>query len=98
MESLQYEMFSDETLDELKTGKLKDRDQSGKLTERELIIIKMRFGIDMPNQQSLTLDQIGKIFGLTKERVRQLETRGMRKMRNNSDMQKLRHLVIGDVT
>jgi RNA polymerase primary sigma factor len=98
MESLQYEMFSDETLDELKTGKLKDRDQSGKLTERELIIIKMRFGIDMPNQQSLTLDQIGKIFGLTKERVRQLETRGMRKMRNNADMQKLRHLVIGDVT
>ena len=96
-DQLEFELFPDETIDEFKTGILKERDQSGKLSERELVIIKMRFGIDMPNQEQFTLDQIGKIFNLTKERVRQLEARGLRKLRNNPEMQKLKHLVIGDV-
>jgi DNA-directed RNA polymerase sigma subunit (sigma70/sigma32) len=93
----QYEVFSDETLKELETGRLsKDSYQSGNVTERELIIVKMRFGIDMPNEEGWTLSAIGKLFGISKERVRQIEARGMRKMRNNPEMQKLKHLVTGD--
>lgn len=93
----QYEMFPDETEGELKTGHLEFRGQSGKMTERELVIVKMRYGVDMPNEQALTLEQIGKIYNLTKQRVEQIEARAMRKLRKNPEMRKLRHLVIGDV-
>jgi len=98
MAQLQYEMFPDETEGELETGHLDFRGQSGKITERELVVIKMRYGVDMPNEQALTLAQIGKIYNLTKQRVEQIEARAMRKLRNNPEMLKLRHLVIGDVT
>ena len=93
----QYEIFPEEKECELKTGHLEFRGQSGKMTERELVVIKMRYGVDMPNEQALTLEQIGKIYNLTKQRVEQIEARAMRKLRKNPEMRKLRHLVIGDV-
>ena len=68
--------------------------QSDKMTERELLILKMRFGIDMPNQETWTLHQIAKLFGISYERVRQIEVRALKKLRNNPDMQELKHLVI----
>ena len=68
--------------------------QSDKMTERELLILKMRFGIDMPNQETWTLHQIAKLFGISYERVRQIEARALKKLRNNPDMQELRHLVV----
>ncbi len=68
--------------------------QSDKMTERELLILKMRFGIDMPNQESWTLHQIAKLFNISYERVRQIEVRALKKLRNNPDMLELRHLVI----
>ena len=68
--------------------------QSDKMTERELLILKMRFGIDMPNQETWTLHQIAKVFNISYERVRQIEARALIKLGNNPDMQKLRHLVI----
>ena len=58
--------------------------------------MKMRFGVDMPNQEGWTLHQIAQLFGITRERVRQLEARALRKMRNNPDVQKLRSLIIGE--
>ena len=64
------------------------------MTERELLILKMRFGIDMPNQESWTLHQIAKLFNISYERVRQIEVRALKKLRNNPDMLELRHLVI----
>ena len=70
--------------------------QSDKMTERELLISKMRFGIDMPNQETWTLHQIAKLFNISYERVRQIEVRALKKLRNNPDMQELRHLVIDD--
>ena len=70
--------------------------QSDKMTERELLILKMRFGIDMPNQETWTLHQIAKLFNISYERVRQIEVRALKKLRNNPDMQELRHLVIDD--
>ena len=68
--------------------------QSDKMTERELLILKMRFGIDMPNQDTWTLHQIAKIFNISYERVRQIEVRALKKLRNNPDMKELRHLII----
>ena len=70
--------------------------QLDKMTERELLILKMRFGIDMPNQETWTLHQIAKLFNISYERVRQIEARALKKLRNNPDMQELRHLVIED--
>ena len=68
--------------------------QSDKMTERELLILKMRFGIDMPNQDTWTLHQIAKIFNISYERVRQIEAQALKKLRNNRDMKELRHLII----
>ena len=68
--------------------------QSDKMTERELLILKMRFGIDMPNQDTWTLHQIAKIFNISYERVRQIEAKALKKLRNNRDMKELRHLII----
>ena len=74
--------------------KSKDVDQSHRMTERELLILKMRFGIDMPNQNTWTLHQIAKIFNISYERVRQIEARALKKLRNNGDMKELRHLIM----
>ncbi len=96
MQTEQFELFDDETIEELQNGKLKIREHSGKLTERELTIIKMRFGIDMPNEEGWTLHQISLLYGITRERVRQLEARALRKMRKNPEVQKLKSLIIGE--
>jgi RNA polymerase primary sigma factor len=58
------------------------------LTAQEALVIRMRMGLD--DGQTKTLDQIGKIFDLTRERIRQLEERALRKMRHPSRSQKLR--------
>ena len=68
--------------------------RSDRMTDRELLILKMRFGIDMPNQDTWTLHQIAKLFNISHERVRQIESRALQKLRNNPDMHELRHLVI----
>ena len=51
------------------------------LTERESDIIKMFFGI---GYQEMTLEEIGDKFGLTRERVRQIKEKAIRRLRNNS--------------
>ena len=68
--------------------------QSDKMTERELLILKMRFGIDMPENDTWTLHQIAKIFNISYERVRQIEAQALKKLRNSRDMKELRHLII----
>jgi RNA polymerase primary sigma factor len=52
------------------------------LSERERKIIEMYFGLD---GYSLTLEQIGDEYGLTKERVRQIKEKAVRKLKNNCD-------------
>ena len=74
------------------TGKVSR--QSKILTQREFLILKMRFGIDMPNEETWTLHQIAKIFKISHERVRQIEHQALQKLRDNPDMHELRHLVI----
>ena len=48
------------------------------LTLREEIILRMRYGIDFP--ESHTLEEVGKIFSLTKERIRQIEAKALRRL------------------
>ena len=58
-----------------------DRALDSMLAEREREIIKMFFGI---GTQEMTLEEIGDKFGLTRERVRQIKEKAIRKLRNNS--------------
>lgn len=58
------------------------------LTDREQIVIRLRFGLD--NEDQMTLEQVGKIFGVTRERVRQIEAKALRKLRQPSRSGKLR--------
>ena len=52
------------------------------LTEREAKVLKMRFGIDMPTDH--TLEEVGKQFDVTRERIRQIEAKALRKLRHPS--------------
>ena len=54
------------------------------LKEREQTVIKMRFGLE--NFAKTTLEDIGKLFGVTKECIRQTEMRALNKLRNNLSM------------
>jgi RNA polymerase primary sigma factor len=58
------------------------------LTPREEQVLRMRFGIDAPGDQ--TLEDVGKNFELTRERIRQIETKALRKLRLPSFHRKLK--------
>ena len=58
------------------------------LDEREQSVIRLRYGLD--DGQPHTLDQIGKRFGLSRERVRQIEREVMSKLRQGERAEKLR--------
>jgi RNA polymerase sigma factor (sigma-70 family) len=58
------------------------------LTPREERIIKMRFGIEDGNEH--TLEEVGQVFALTRERIRQIEAKALRKLRHPSCSRKLR--------
>ena len=58
------------------------------LTEREAKVLKMRFGIDMPTDH--TLEEVGKQFDVTRERIRQIEAKALRKLRHPSRSRKLK--------
>ncbi|PIN87741.1 hypothetical protein COV12_02240 [Candidatus Woesearchaeota archaeon CG10_big_fil_rev_8_21_14_0_10_32_24] len=53
------------------------------LKERERLILRLRFGID--NDQNYTLEEVGKKFNLTRERIRQLETKALNRLREGSN-------------
>ncbi len=54
------------------------------LTPKERGVMKLRFGI--PGGSSKTLDEVGKAYNLTRERIRQIETTSLRKLRSNKDI------------
>jgi RNA polymerase primary sigma factor len=60
----------------------------GTLSEREAGVISMRFGLS--DGQPKTLDEIGKVYGVTRERIRQIESKTMSKLRHPSRSQVLR--------
>ncbi len=61
------------------------------LTEREAKIIKLRFGLNNDNPK--TLDEVGLIFQLTRERVRQIEAKALEKLRHPTRSSRLRYYV-----
>jgi RNA polymerase primary sigma factor len=58
------------------------------LTPREAKVLRMRFGIDMSSDH--TLDEVGKQFDVTRERIRQIEAKALRKLKHPSRSEKLR--------
>lgn len=58
------------------------------LTEREQQVLRMRFGLD--NGHPLTLEQVGKHFDVTRERIRQIEAKAIRKLKHPSRIRKLK--------
>jgi RNA polymerase primary sigma factor len=50
------------------------------LDERERRVLELRFGIGTPHEEQMSLEQIGRELGLTRERIRQLEASGMRRL------------------
>jgi RNA polymerase primary sigma factor len=63
-------------------------DVLGTLSERERQVLAMRFGLD--DGRSRTLEEVGKAFGVTRERIRQIEAKALRKLRHPSRSKKLK--------
>ncbi|MDD2893993.1 MAG: sigma-70 family RNA polymerase sigma factor, partial [Halothiobacillaceae bacterium] len=64
------------------------RDVMASLTPREAKVLRMRFGIDMNTDH--TLEEVGKQFDVTRERIRQIEAKALRKLRHPSRSELLR--------
>ncbi|WP_458526752.1 RNA polymerase sigma factor RpoD [Onishia taeanensis] len=64
------------------------RNVLGGLTAREAKVLRMRFGIDMNTDH--TLEEVGKQFDVTRERIRQIEAKALRKLRHPSRSESLR--------
>ena len=62
------------------------------LTEREEKVLRLRFGLD--DGQCRTLEEVGQIFGVTRERIRQVEAKALRKLRHPSRSRKLKDFLI----
>ena len=68
-----------EKIDELLTG----------LNDQEQKVLRMRFGLD--DDDPKPLEEIGKVFGVTRERIRQIEAKAIRKLRHPSRLKQLKN-------
>ncbi|MED5238495.1 MAG: RNA polymerase sigma factor RpoD [Pseudomonadota bacterium] len=71
------------------------REVLANLTAREAKVLRMRFGIDMNTDH--TLEEVGKQFDVTRERIRQIEAKALRKLRHPSRSEHLRSFLDGDL-
>jgi len=63
----------------------------GTLSDRERRVVEMRFGLD--DGRRYTLDEVGQQFGVTRERVRQIENKALRKLRHPRYSRRLREYI-----
>jgi RNA polymerase primary sigma factor len=64
------------------------------LNDRERAVMRLRFGLD--DGQARTLEEVGKEFGVTRERIRQIESKTLAKLRHPQRSQKLRDYLDGE--
>lgn len=76
-EAAAYELLKEQLEDVLDT-----------LTEREENVLRLRFGLD--DGRTRTLEEVGKVFGVTRERIRQIEAKALRKLRHPSRSKRLK--------
>jgi len=57
------------------------------LSDREARVLKLRFGLE--GNKQMTLEEVGKVFGVTRERIRQIEAKALRKLKHPSRRKKL---------
>ena len=62
----------------------------GTLSHRERRVLELRYGLD--GEQPRTLDEVGRTFNVTRERIRQIENQSLKKLRALADAGKLRHV------
>ena len=67
----------------------------GELNERERDVVRMRFGLG-DNTEARTLEEVGKEFGVTRERIRQIESKTLAKLRHPNHAQRLRDYLDGE--
>ena len=60
----------------------------GTLTEREEKVLRLRFGLD--DGQCRTLEEVGQVFNVTRERIRHIEAKALRKLRHPSRSRRLK--------
>ena len=58
------------------------------LSDREARVLKLRFGLE--GNKQMTLEEVGRVFGVTRERIRQIEAKALRKLRHPSRSKKLK--------
>jgi len=58
------------------------------LSDREARVLKLRFGLE--GNKQMTLEEVGKVFGVTRERIRQIEAKAHEKIRQHEKINRLR--------
>ena len=76
-DSAAYEMLRDQLESVLET-----------LTDREENVLRLRFGLE--DGRTRTLEEVGRVFGVTRERIRQIEAKALRKLRHPSRSKQLK--------
>jgi len=83
--------FADVVMHEVEQNNLREKIEElliG-LSEQEQRVLRMRFGLE--DDTPKTLEEIGKVFGVTRERIRQIEAKAIRKLRHPSRLKQLKH-------
>jgi RNA polymerase primary sigma factor len=97
-ESRTFIDFLESSIDNAEDVLLKDDlkqaldDMINELDPREVQIIKLRFGFD--DEDVYTLDELGKLFGVSRERVRQLESRALDKLKKKANNKSLQDYLV----